>query len=80
LVAQLTPQAQQPNWVRRIGESIDYAETDPTALTFLAVLRQGLATVGRARETICTSTFDEPQATQLILSTDAILIANLSWV
>ena len=58
-----SPKAQQPNWVRRIGESIDYAETDPTALTFLAVLRQGLATVGRARETICTSTFDEPQAT-----------------
>ena len=45
-MALLAPQAQQPNWVRRIGVPMDYAETDPTALPFLAAFTQGLATLG----------------------------------
>jgi putative tryptophan/tyrosine transport system substrate-binding protein len=33
----------QPNRVRRVGVLMGYAETDPTALAFLAAFKQGLA-------------------------------------
>ena len=36
----------QPNRVRRIGVLMGYAETDPTALAFLAAFKQGLAALG----------------------------------
>jgi putative ABC transport system substrate-binding protein len=42
----LTAQAQQPNRVRRIGVLMGYAETDPTALAFVAAFKQGLAALG----------------------------------
>jgi hypothetical protein len=36
----------QPNRVRRVGVLMGYAETDPTALAFLAAFKQGLAALG----------------------------------
>ncbi len=42
----LAAQAQQPNRVRRIGVLMGYAETDLTALAFLAAFKQGLAVLG----------------------------------
>jgi hypothetical protein len=38
--------ADAANWVRRIRVPMDYAETDPTALAFLAAFRRGLAVLG----------------------------------
>ena len=36
----------QPNRIRRVGVLMGYAETDPTALAFLAAFKQGLTALG----------------------------------